>query len=325
MSDSVNGVSNVKLRDIRESKVALRPVNRQNEKYLQLVESVRLKGVLLPILLREIEIIDDDGKKSQAYGLIDGLHRFTAAKDAGLEMIPASIKNMSDADVLDAQTIANLHRIETKPAEYTKHLLRILSSNPLMTEKELAKKLCVSDTFIMQRLSLKNLDDNIQELVNNDRVPLTSAYALAKLPVEEQIDFVDRAMTDDPTVFCPAVAARIKEIRDAKIQGRNAKPADFTPVEHFQKMKDIKDEISHSIVGPVLLEAYGVSNVVDAWALALKWVLKSDPESIRVQKEKWDERKQKQEEDRERRKKEREEQKAKAAIEKQNELSELLV
>jgi len=305
------GQLEIRVDSIRESKVALRGVNRQKPDYMSLAESVAEKGVYTPIQVREIK---DPETGEPAYGLIDGLQRWTASKDAGLEWIPAVVKSMDEADILDAQLISNLHRVQTTPQQYTEHLVRILAGNPLMTEHDLAKRLAVSDTFIQQRLSLQKLNERAMKLVNSNDMSLVNAYALAKLPAEEQDDFVDRALTDQPTVFGPAVSARVKELREAKAQGRDPNGAGFVLTPHAQKMKDIKEEIDSPTVGPALLAELGVNNVTDAWKLALSWALKIDPKSAKAQEEAFEARKKKKEEEKARAKAERDAKKEAAAI-----------
>jgi ParB family chromosome partitioning protein len=100
---SVEGVSalqEVPLAKIRENPVALRQVNRGTESYLELVDSIKQEGVLNPIVVRPMVDPETD---EEFFGLIDGLHRYTAAQDAGLDTIPAHIKSMEDAQVLVAQ------------------------------------------------------------------------------------------------------------------------------------------------------------------------------------------------------------------------------
>lgn len=305
----IDGQPHVKVSAVRKSKIALRDVSKDSTGFLQLVESVREKGVLMPIIVREVT--DENGEKG--YGLVDGLQRFTAAETAGLEWIPATFKSMDDAEAMDAQIIANLHRIETKPKEYTEQLLRILSSNPLMTERELAQKLCVSDAFIQQRLSLTKLNAKVMELVNAGSVNLSNAYALAKLPEEEQGEYVDRAMTEQPKVFVSLVSARAKQLRDAKFQGRDAKPAEFTAVATLRKVKDVKAELDSCDSGKVILATSNITDTLTAWKEAIKWAMSLDEASVQAQKAKWEEAKRQREEAKEQRRVEREQKKAELA------------
>lgn len=267
---------------IRANPAALREVNRNSEKFLELVESVRTSGVLQPICVRELPDPEIPGQK--IYGLIDGLHRFTASKEAGKTTIPALITSMDDGEVEEAQIIANIHRIETKPVEYSKGLLRVLARNPLMTESELAARLAKSPSWLKERLNLVKLGDDLQKLVDENTINLSNAYTLAKLPQEEQKDFADRAQTMPPAQFSPLVNARVKEIKDAQRQGRPAGENVFQPVAHLRKMPEIRTECETGAVGATLLAKFNVTSVTEAFALALKWVTNMDPDSIEVQK-----------------------------------------
>lgn len=316
---AAGGVQNIPLALIEKSEVALRGVNRQSEEFQQLVNSIRKRGVLNSILVRKIVAPGGVVK----YGLIDGLQRFTASGDAGRTHIPANVVEMDDAELLEAQIITNMNRIATKPAELSKHLLRMLSRNPVMTIVQLAEKVCQSESWVSQRLSLNKLDSKIQELVDNEQIQLTNAYALSKIPEEEQGEHVDAAMTESPKTFVPRMKARVKEIRDAKNKGRDAGAAEFKPTQHLQKVGDVKHEYAvlhgeekgDSMLKAVL-EKNGVKLSGDtekAIKLALAWMLHFDPQSQEEQKAKAEARKKRQKEEAERRKKEREKEKEKKA------------
>lgn len=305
---------------IRESEVALRTVNRNSEEYLQLVESIRQKGVLNSVSVREVK--DEHGVLT--YGLVDGLHRFTAAKDAGLTEIPANITKLDDRELLEAQIIANIHKIETKPVEYTKQMTRILAGNPTLTKRELAARLAKTEAWISQRLSLTKLTDAVAKMVDDDTIKLSNAYALAKLPPEEQANFVDRAATDPPDVFVPAIYARVKEIRDAKIKGKDAAPAQFVPTPHLQKLSEVKKVFdSPDELALMVCRAQQAETPLDGFKAAVAWMLHLDSLSVREQKAEYEARKTQREEANERRKKEREEAKKKAAAEKQADITQL--
>jgi ParB/RepB/Spo0J family partition protein len=259
-----------------------------------LVASMQQKGFMGAITVRQ----QKDAETEEAfYELVDGLHRFCAAKDAGISEINVDIVSLDDDLVLEAQIMANIHKVETRPAEYTQQLKRILARNPLMTEAELASKLGKSTTWISSRLSLTKIDnEEIVTLINEGKIGLANAYALAKLPVEEQATFVDRAMTQPPDEFVPAVNARVKEIREAKRKGADASSAEFIPVAHMRKMKDVKLEMETPEIGPALLKSTGTKKADDAFALAIKWMLHLDQESVKVQAAEYEERAKKKEE-----------------------------
>lgn len=273
----------IPLSKIRENPVALRTVNRESEEYLGLVESIRRNGVLNSISVRETVDLDT---KEKLYGLVDGLHRFTASKDAGRETIPAQVMDYDDAQTLEVQVIANVHKVETRPVEYSKQLMQILTANPTLTVTELATRLSKSAQWLSDRLGLSKLSEDIGKLVDEDKLPLVNAYALSKLPLEEQPNFLERAMTMTPGEFLPTTNARVKEIRDAKRQGRNANPAEFVPVAHLRKIGEMKDELNNGTVSKVLVTKHNVKNPADAFALGVAWALHMDPDSIAAAKQK---------------------------------------
>ncbi len=272
---------------IRKSEVALRGVQRQSEKYQLLLDSVKKRGVLQSLLVRE-QVDPETG--TTYYGLIDGLQRYTAACDAGVEDVPANVVKMEDAEALEVQLITNLNRIETKPADVSKHLLRILSRNPFMTKQQLAERCSQSLGWVDQRLSIDNLKDEIKQLINEGKIHLTNAYALSKIDSEEQMAHVEAAMTENPKTFVPRMKQRAKEIRDAHKAGRDAAPVGFVPVQHLQKVGDIKKELEGGLPTIAsLLKEYGLpADTLEGAKIALLWVLHFDKLSQEEQKRDYD-------------------------------------
>lgn len=276
----------IPLANIRENPVALRPVDKTSEKYLQLVDSIKQHGVMNPINVREIEP-GPDGTK--LYSVCDGLHRFTASNDAGKTTIPAQVISKSDAEVEEAQIIANFHKVETKPAEYSKALNRIVLRNPDLTMAELAGRLNMSSTQLAERMSLVKLSENIQKLVDEGSIKLTNAVALAKLPVEMQPDFVERAMTQSPAEFVPAANAALKKHREDLRAGRTPGDPVFEPVPLLQKLSDIKAAVGdYKPLAQELIAKAQPKSPEDVFGLALQWVLRLDPVSVDAARKKFE-------------------------------------
>jgi len=300
---------------IEESEVALRGVDRKSDDYLQLAQSVSSNGVLEPILVREI-------KKGDAtfYGLINGLQRYTAAKDAGLTEIPAHIVSISDGDLMQAQIITNLHRVETKPAQYSVQLRRLISANPLLTMQDLAEMLAASVQWLNDRLSLTKLHKDIQALVDSDELKLANAYALAKLPVDEQKEYLDRALTDKSNEFTSVVAQRVKEIKDARREGREPRSQEFVAIERAQSLSDLKAERSTFAKLAAVLKQAGAKTPEQGAKACLDWVLRMDTQSVEEQKVKYEQKKKERLESRDRAKKERDRRATDEAAKKQADL-----
>lgn len=292
---------------IRPNPVALRAVDKDSEGFLGLVESIRTKGFFGAITVRENK---DPESGQMYYELVDGLHRFTAAGIAGLTEINVDVVSLDDDQVLEAQIMANVHRVETKPVEYTRQLIRIINRNPLMTVAELALKLGKTPAWLQERLSLAKLkNEEIAAAVNEGKIPLANAYALAKLPDDEQKNWVDRAITASPSEFVPAVKNRIKEISDAKRKGTEAGEATFSPVEHLQKLSDIKDARLNDTAARVCKDCRATT-AEEGFLAALNWSLHVDPAGIKDQKARDDARKLEQEEAKKRQAAERDQRKA---------------
>ncbi len=276
----------INLNDIRENKVALRTVDQSSEKFQQMVASMTPPDgrVLNPIVVRERKA--EDGKKY--YEIIEGLHRTTSARAAGLVDIPANIIDADDSQVMEAQVIGNLIKVDTKPVEFTNQLKRYLSMNPLMTEAEVARKFNVSVPWIQARLSLtKVTNEKIQSLIDDGSIKLANAYCLAKLPEDEQRDFLEGAMQEGAEEFAARVTQRVKEINDERRKGRAEQPKEFSPVPHLRKIKEAQEEIANGL--PSAKEVCKKAKTpVEGMELGIRWMLHLDPISLAEQKAKYD-------------------------------------
>lgn len=277
---------NIPVSQIQANPVALRAVNTESEKFIQLRDSIRDKGILNPISVREKQAADG----TPYYEVIDGLHRFTGATEAGLENIPALVKNLDDGAVLEAQIVGNLARVDTKPVEYTKQLQRILSLNPTMTVADLAARVHESPAWINQRMGLLKLSDQIQELVDDGKINVTNAINLSKLPSDEQLAFLEQALTMSPAEFAPTVTERKKALDAARREGRAATEATFEPVPHLRKVTEFKSELENPKVGPAIVAALGLKTAAEGFAAAIKFALSLDADSVAAGQKKFDER-----------------------------------
>lgn len=303
----------VALADVQPNHVALRAVDRENEQYQNLSRDIGRRGIINPLLVREKT---DESTGESYYELCDGLQRFSAAQDNDLSEIPVHVQSLSDAEVEETQIVANLCRVDTKPIEYTRQLMRMMQRNPMMTESELAEMISQSPSFVRQRLGLLKLDESIQELVNDGDIKLANAYALAKLPREEQHNWTDSAQTQPPAEFVAAVNARAKEIRDAAREGKSAEAPTFKPQPKLKKTAVLVAEYDNPEVGPALVSQYGVSDASEGFALGIAFALSLDPASVQEQKDKWDKQQKEQKEARAKRAAAREERKRREAAEK---------
>lgn len=312
-------LANLPVASIRENPVALRPVNKASPDYISVRDSVRMKGVL-----NAISVIEKNDPETDAvfYEVMDGLHRYTAAVDCGLETIPCQIfKDVDQIGVLENQIMANLVKVDTKPAQFAEAIKRMLALQPSLTKAEVAERLAQSTAWLDARLSLTKLHPDIQALVDTGEIKVSNAIALAKLPADEQVDFLEDAITKETAEFGSLCQDRVKAIAAAKREGRdpNAKP-EFVPTAHLRKLSEITDERTGRKVGPSLCVNY--KTAVDGFYAALEWVSSLDAASLEAAKAKFDARQQAQADKKAKAALAREEKKAAEAAAKAKELRE---
>ncbi len=281
-----NDLKFIPVSEIRENKEALRSVDRQNEQFMELAASVRNKGILNPILVCQMA---DSETGESFFALVDGLQRFTAAKDAGMDTVPALVKPQSEVDILANQLITNAIRVETKPVEYTKQIQRLMQLNPMLTLTSLANSLGKSDSWLKQRLDLLKLTPKAAELVDEGQINVTNAYALSKLPTEVQEEYLDKAREMSHLEFLPEVVNKKKELDKARREGRKAEPEVFKPVPKLLKLPVIEEQIKEPVALAKLLEDQNCSTALEGALAALNWVIGLDPKSVAAQQVKWDE------------------------------------
>lgn len=287
MSDKQAVLKNLKLSDIRKSEVALREVEVEGLDFIQLVDSVKSRGIINAISVRE-GLDPETGR--QIYWLVDGLHRYTASMYAGKETIPCIIVDANAAEAEELQLIANAVKVETKPAQYAAHLMRILGNNPSLTIPTLANKLNRSSTWLNQQLGLRNLEENIQRLVDDGSIVVSNAYALAKLPKEEQLNFVETAASQTPAEFTPTVQVRVKELRDARSQGRTAAPLAYVPAVYLRKTSEVRNAYEDTTPLVKMITAKSPKTTDEVIKLTLAWVQHLDDSSIEAGQAKFDQR-----------------------------------
>lgn len=270
---------------IRENKTALRPVNRGSDSYKEMLQSVKNEGVLQTILVREST---DPETQQTFYGLVDGLHRLTCAKDAGFTHLDCKVVASSDIDVLRRQMIMNYKRIDMKPVQATKQFQRMMNADSSLTVAELAKQVCMTPEFIYNRLGLLDLDQRVAAEVDSGRIPLLSAYALAKIEDQtEQFDQLQNAIQMTSAEFVPMINERVAKLRADARKGKDSTPVAWAPIARLRKPGEIKEERENPRVGKQLLKDFA-GTAEEAFALAINWCMHMDPGSVAIQKQKED-------------------------------------
>lgn len=150
--------------------------------------SVAERGVLQPILVRPLP----HGR----YQLIAGERRLRASQRAGLQEIPALVKQMNDDESLLVAIIENVQRADLNPLEEA-HGYRVLQDEFDLTQEEIAKRVGKSRPAIANALRLLQLPEEVQDEVRAGRISAGHARALLGLDDDELREALTRRIVDD--------------------------------------------------------------------------------------------------------------------------------
>ncbi len=145
------------------------------EELEELVKSVKEKGVLQPVLVREVS--------GGVYELVAGHRRFLAARRAGLSSIPAIVKRLSDEEALTVALIENLQRQDLNPVEEAEGYRRLVEEFGL-SQEEVARRVGKDRSTVANALRLLKLPREVKEDLIEGR--LTAGHARALLSLEEE-------------------------------------------------------------------------------------------------------------------------------------------
>lgn len=303
----------VKTSEVRANTAALRGVDKEKEQYKNLRDSVAKNGILQTISVREK---NDEKDGTPYFEVVDGLQRYSAACDTGLEEIPVNVLTANDMEVLEQQIIGNLVRVDTDAIHYTKQLHRMMGLNPALTMSDVADKVSQSVAWVQARLGLLKLDDSIQKLVSTNDIPLQNAYALSKLPKEEQHNFVEAAMTQAPGEFVQSCKARVKQLQEAARAGKPAGGPVFEPTSHIRSKKELEAELSTPTAGPAIVASENITTGGAGFKAGVQWALSLNADAVAAAKAKFEARQKQLADDKAKREQERLDKQAKEAAEK---------
>ena len=196
------GLKIVPIDEIKRPKEGnLRKVHRGTEEYKNLVESIREDGLLNPISVspNPAAFGEDAGQDEPTYILVDGGHRLGAYEDlteAGVEgfsEIKVNVVECNEGDRLRFQIIGNANRLNTKSREFRKAMFEIIASDPDMSQTKLARILHVTPAWVSSQLKLNNLSEEASDLLEAEKLDMTTAIAIARLPEDEQDSFAKKA------------------------------------------------------------------------------------------------------------------------------------
>jgi len=216
----------------------------------ELAASIREHGVLQPILVTETL----DG-----YQLVAGERRFRASRLAGLERIPAVVRQLADRDQLELALVENLQRADLGPMEEA-HAFQALVDEFELTHDTIAQRLGRSKSAITNTLRLLDLDPEVQSAIADGRLTAGHARAIGGLPVSQQAH-VARTVIDQGFSVRQAeeLVRRLREPRAARPAATQRLPdPDLERVEEdLRRRLGTKVTLARSrIGGRIIIEFY---------------------------------------------------------------------
>ncbi len=189
-----------------------------------LAESIKSQGVIQPILVRPLA----DGQ----FEIVAGERRWRAAKIAGLEQVPVTIREIPDEAALAMALIENIQREDLNPLEEAQGIQRLIDEFG-MTHEAAAAAVGRSRSGVTNLLRLLALPKPVQELILHGKLDMGHGRALLPLPGAKQIELAH------------LIAARQLSVRQAEgLVRHELAPPKPVPAQRDRDVIDLEEELS---------------------------------------------------------------------------------
>ena len=157
----------------------------------ELANSIKEYGIIEPVIVK---------KAIKGYELVAGERRCKAAKLAGLESIPAVIKDFNDQEMMEIALLENIQREDLNAIDEAEAYEKIITIGK-MTQEEFAQKFGKSRSYVTNMLGLLILPAPVKEMVRNKEISMGHARALSKLEDKNKIiDLANRVVKEGLSV-----------------------------------------------------------------------------------------------------------------------------
>lgn len=137
-----------------------------------LAESIREKGVLVPIIIRAVK------NKPYLYEIVAGERRYRASKMAGLSEIPALVKTLDDKNAMEIALIENVQRENLNPIEEADGYKNLMEKCDYSLE-DVSKLIGKSVSYIRNLMRINSLPESVKELIREGRISASHARTIA--------------------------------------------------------------------------------------------------------------------------------------------------
>jgi ParB family chromosome partitioning protein len=174
LSEETKTALEVEKRDLRYLKLEeiranpFQPRTDTQENLSELAASVKENGILQPIVVRQ---------RSDGYELVVGERRLRAAKEAGLIVIPAIIKDISEPEMLELALVENIQRTDLNAIDEALAYKRLVDEFNL-THDEIAEKMGKERSTVTNSLRLLTLPQQVRDYISQRKISAGHARAL---------------------------------------------------------------------------------------------------------------------------------------------------
>jgi ParB family chromosome partitioning protein len=175
--DRTSGLSELDIDRIQRGKYQPRQ-NFDQQSLQELADSIRSQGIVQPIVVRP---------EGDHFELVAGERRWRAAQIAGLQKIPAVIRELDSKSAAAISLIENIQREDLNPLEESQALMRLIDEFDL-THQQVADAVGRSRVSVSNLLRLLDLADPVKDLVNRGLLDMGHARALLSLIRHDQIE-----------------------------------------------------------------------------------------------------------------------------------------
>lgn len=224
---TTNEIQDISINEIRPN--PYQPRKSFNEEALrELSESIKNHGVFQPIIVK---------KGIRGYDLIAGERRLRASKMAGLDKIPAIVKDFSDDEMREIALLENIQRENLTAIELAWAYKGIIDNLDIRQE-DLALRIGKSRSHITNTLGLLNLPEEVQKMILNGELSMGHARVLSKMEDESKItDLAKKIINEGLSVHEIEEISKDEEIKKRVPITRRERNTDYTNIEN--ELKDI--------------------------------------------------------------------------------------
>ncbi|MYA80040.1 MAG: ParB/RepB/Spo0J family partition protein [Acidobacteriia bacterium] len=221
----------------------------------ELAQSIRVDGVIQPIVVRQ---------QQDRFQLVVGERRLRAARIAGIDEIPAIVKDVSDERLLQVALVENIQREDLNPIEVAT-ALRTMAHDLDLSHEELAERTGKDRTSVTNQLRLLRLPEDIQQLVAERRLSMGHARAILSLDnVKQQRALAEKAAAQGLSVR--QVERTARELNEPRKRAKQDTPLDPNVLAALDRLEEVLSTKVHLVErgrngGKIEIEYYSADDL----------------------------------------------------------------